>query len=218
MIRTIDLVAPPLVCANGRRPWEAPNGGRKRRRRETDAEGKDEGADEAHDNKVELSESTGAAGAEKVRSTAMDAWEMQMFQMLVLQGLTQSTRHKGVPSLPPALACQLCQMSYGTLHCYSCLIFLASFPLSLPLDNRSHDSCTLDLTRVCLTDELIDFFGCYPHLSKIQSAFICSEGTSPLSHAWTLEHLEVSLTSLSAAFTPGRPPLPLPAASHAPCS
>jgi len=137
MIRTIDLVAPPLVCANGRRPWEAPNGGRKRRRRETDAEGKDEGADEAHDNKVELSESTGAAGAEKVRSTAMDAWEMQMFQMLVLQGLTQSTRHKGVPSLPPALACQLCQMSYGTLHCHSCLIFLASFPLSLPLDNRT---------------------------------------------------------------------------------
>eukprot|EP00277_Geminigera_cryophila_P039076 CAMPEP_0173105998 /NCGR_PEP_ID=MMETSP1102-20130122/40598_1 /TAXON_ID=49646 /ORGANISM="Geminigera sp., Strain Caron Lab Isolate" /LENGTH=166 /DNA_ID=CAMNT_0014002669 /DNA_START=257 /DNA_END=754 /DNA_ORIENTATION=- len=151
MIRTIDLVAPPLVCANGRRPWEAPNGGRKKRRRETDAEGKDEGADEAHDDTFELSKSAGTVGAEKVRSTAMDAWEMQMFQMLVLQGLTQSTRHKGVPSLPPALACQLCQMSY---------------------------------------DELIDFFGCHPHLSKIQSAFIYLEGSSPLSHAWTLEHLE----------------------------
>jgi hypothetical protein len=43
----------------------------------------------------------------------MDGWELQMLQMLVMQGLTQSEREIGAPTLPPALACQLCQMSYG---------------------------------------------------------------------------------------------------------
>lgn len=133
MIRTIDLVAPPLVCANGRRPW-APTGisscaGSQKRKREGKVDGKDEG---------ELGERSDPTGADMTRP--MDSWEIQMLQMLVSQGLTESAGHEGAPALPPALAFQLCQMSYGALalFLFSCLPLLSLFSPAICDVPRTH--------------------------------------------------------------------------------
>jgi hypothetical protein len=109
MIHTIDLIAPPLVCANGLRPWmtehEASHEGRQKRRREGE-----------RDFESKCSQDMTEAGSEKARRTGMDAWEMQMLQMLVLQALPKCDQNSAPKAvLPAALACQLCQMPYNEL-------------------------------------------------------------------------------------------------------
>jgi hypothetical protein len=110
MQRAMELVAPPMVCANGRRPWAAgdtSSAERQKRKREGDC-AVDEGA--------------GAEVRGNPKQCAMDAWEMQMLQMLAEQALTTSERNQGAPAVPPALACQLCQLRYGS--CFTALLLL----------------------------------------------------------------------------------------------
>jgi hypothetical protein len=97
-MRPIGLVAPALLRADGQPAWLPARAGRQKQARESEG---------------------GAKGNADVLAAAvacgesMDGWELQMMQMLVLQGLTQSESETGAPTLPAALACQLCQMSYG---------------------------------------------------------------------------------------------------------
>ena len=97
-MRPIGLVAPALLRADGQPAWLPARVGRQKRARESEGGAKG---------------NTDVLAAAVACGQSMDGWELQMLQMLVMQGLTQSEREIGAPTLPPALACQLCQMSYG---------------------------------------------------------------------------------------------------------
>ena len=124
-LRSIGLVAPALRRVDGQPAW-LPSAGAQRRKRAREG-----GATEDAD----------ALAAEPARRESVGGWELQMLQMLVLQELTQSERESGVPTLPPALACQLCQMHYGV-----CLLPVSSALPPASVCSRWHDAlgCSAD--------------------------------------------------------------------------
>ena len=124
-LRSIGLVAPALRRVDGQPAW-LPSAGAQRRKRAREG-----GATEDAD----------ALAAEPACRESVGGWELQMLQMLVLQELTQSERESGVPTLPPALACQLCQMHYGV-----CLLPVSSALPPASVCSRWHDAlgCSAD--------------------------------------------------------------------------
>ena len=103
-VHAIDLIAPPLVCTGGRRPW-TPGLPTKRRRQGEGDEQLDRGG---------LQSANDRDGVSAARCTS-DAWEALMLQMLARQALADSERCTGLPILPLALANQLCRMPFSTL-------------------------------------------------------------------------------------------------------
>lgn len=110
MLHSIDLVAPPVVCANGQRPWAAGDTSRgaasQKRKRE---------------DKAGIGECLAGVGRlDSTRQREMDAWEMHLLQMMVMQALNKEGGQEALV-LPPALACELCQMQYGVFCKLICL-------------------------------------------------------------------------------------------------